>query len=408
MGNKKNIALFLIIAIVLVAVAVIIYFSGIFVPSAIQPGSFSTVVVTEGEIVSTIEATGVVESENEVLLLSPASSIIQEILKEPGSRVNEGDVIMRLNTENVNSDIEKLRDQIEVKRNNLKKTRLNAQSTRLDLGYNEEVKKLKIASLKSQLADQEQLLEVGGISPARIEETRQQITLAERDLQTVTEKNTIRLKQLETEEQGLLLQIRMQEKELEDKLALLERMSIEAPSSGIILSIAGHEGEKVGADQTLVRMSDLSSFKIIGSVDEQFAEKIKTGELVLVTIDGEQLDGLIGNITPRVENNKIQFNIHLKQDNHPKLIANQQVQLQVINNHLDSVIRIPKREDFESDRHQKLFVVSGNKAVKKDVTLGTIGNDYCEVLSGLSKGDVVITEGTNAFRQLNEIEIENK
>ena len=103
------------------------------------------------------------------------------------------------------------------------------------MSYNEEVKKLKITSLKSQLADQEQLLEVGGISPARIEQTKQEITLAEKDLKTLNEKNSIRLKQLETEEQGLLLQIRMQEKDLKEKQGLLEKMSIKAPSSGIIL-----------------------------------------------------------------------------------------------------------------------------------------------------------------------------
>jgi HlyD family secretion protein len=341
-------------------------------------------------------------------LLSPVTSIIQEILKEPGSHVNKGDVIMRLNTDNVKNDIEKLRDQLEVKRNNLEKTQLNAQSIRLDLSYNEEVKKLKITSLKSQLADQEQLLDVGGISPARIEETKQQITLAEKDLETVNEKNSIRLKQLETEEEGLLLQIRIQEKDLENKLAFLDKMNIEAPSSGTILSISGHAGEKVGGDQTLVRMSDLSSFKIIGSVEEQFAEKIKTGELVLVTIDGEKLEGLIGNITPRVENNKIQFNVHLKEDNHSKLIANQQVQIQIVSNHLDNVVRIPRNEDFEKARQQKLFVVAGNTAIKKEVTLGTIGDEYCEVLSGLETGDVVITSGINAFRHLTEIEIENK
>lgn len=407
MGNKKNITLFLISAIVIIAIGVIVYFSGLFVPSAIQTGTFSTVVATEGEVISTIDATGVVESESEVLLLSPASSIIKEIEKEPGSRVQRGDVILRLNTDNVVSSIEKLRDQIEVKRNNLEKTRLSAESIRLDLAYNEEVKKLKITSLKSQLADQEQLLEVGGISPARIEQTKQEITLAEKDLQTVNEKNTIRLKQLQTEEKGLLLQIRIQEKELEDKLALLEKMIIRAPSSGIILSISGHEGEKVSADQTLVRMSDLSAFKINGSVDEKFAEKIKTGESVLVSIDGTKLEGLIGNITPRVENNKIQFNVHLKQNSHPKLIANQQVQIQIITNHLSDVLRIPKQPDFENNKQQKLFVVSGNKAVKKEVKLGTIGDEFCEVVTGLNRGDVVITDGINALRQHNEIEIEN-
>ena len=75
--------------------------------------------------------------------------------------------IIILDPSPVQDEIEQLEDQLEVKRNSLRKNELNARSIRVDLDYNIEVKKLKIASLKSEIADQEQLLEVGGISPAR-------------------------------------------------------------------------------------------------------------------------------------------------------------------------------------------------------------------------------------------------
>ena len=207
MGNKKKLSVFLIVAIVTIVVASVLYFSGILLPSALQPGTFETTVVDRGKVISTINATGVVESENEVLILSPASSIIKKIVKEPGSQVAKGEAIVQLDTEPVENEIEGLQDQLEVRRNNLDKTQLSAQSTRVDLEFNEEVKKLKITSLKSQLADQEQLLEVGGISPARIENTKQEITLAEKDLQMLVQKNSIRLKQLEADRKGLMLQI---------------------------------------------------------------------------------------------------------------------------------------------------------------------------------------------------------
>ncbi|MFW6259909.1 MAG: efflux RND transporter periplasmic adaptor subunit, partial [Tangfeifania sp.] len=316
------------------------------------------------------------------------------------------DLLLQLDTEAVKSEIESIKDQLEVRRNNLKRTRLNAQSTRLDLEYNEEVKKLRIASLEAQLADQKQLLEVGGISPARLDQTEQEITLAQKDLQTLQEKNTIRLKQLEAEEEGLLLQIRMQEKNLEEKQKLLGKMSIRAPSSGIILTVNGHEGEKVSTDKLLIRMSDLSSFKISGSLEEQHAEKLKTGNKVFVSIDNEQLEGTVGNVTPMVENNKIQFNVHLKQSSHPKLIANQQVHIQIINNLKDSVLRIKNQPEFESSKTQQRFVIQDNKAVVKKFTLGICGNDFCEIISGLDEGDIIITDGMNAFKHLNEIEIE--
>jgi HlyD family secretion protein len=348
MGNRKKISIIVVVVLILVIATTALYFSGIFFPTYLKSGSFTTATVERGDVVLTSQATGTVESESEVIILSPASSIVKSILKEPGTRVERGETIILLDTEPVENEIQNLKDRLEMRKNSLEKNRLNALSTRLDLDYNEEVKKLKITSLKSQLADQEQLLEVGGISPARLEQTKQEITLAEKDLQMLIEKNSIRLKQMEADEKGLLLQIRIDEKELENKQELLTKMKVTAPSSGIILNIQGREGEKIGADKTLVRMSDLTAFKIMGSIDEQNATQLKTGKKVMVLIDNEQLEGTIGNITPVVEN---------------------------------------------------------DKAEKKEISLGVKGNKFCEVASGLSEGDVIITDGMNAYRQHNEIEI---
>jgi len=405
MGTNKNLSIALVVVISIIAIGVIVYFSGVLDSGTIKSGDFETITVDRGEVISTTQATGIIESENEVILLSPAASIIKNILKEPGNHVQSGDIILQLQTEPILDDIDKIKDQLEVKRNNLEKNQLNAQSTKLDLDYNEEVKRLKVVSLKAQLSDQEQLLEVGGISPARVEETKQEITLAEKDLAMLIEKNSIRLKQLKAEDRGLLLQISMDEKALEEKYELLSKMSVKAPSAGIILNISGNVGEKVPADKSLVTMSDLSSFKLIGSINEQYAGQLKTGSLVYVTVENEKLTGLIGNITPMVENNKVQFNVHLEESSNPNLIANQNVQIQIFNNKKENALRIKKLPEFETGKKQKVFVIEGEKAIKKEILLGIIGDNYCEILSGLKEGDIVISNETGSISRKNEIDI---
>ena len=405
MGNKTRLIVFFIALAILLVFGFLVY-PKLNSPKTLKTGSFTTELVKTGDVMSSIKATGVVEAENEVLILSPARSVVKKIHREPGSWVDKGELIIQLDKENVKSEIEKIADQLEMKRNSLVKTQLNAQSTRLDLGYNEEVKKLRITSLKSTLADQQQLLEVGGISPARIEKTKQEIVLAEKDLETLKEKNTIRLKQLAADEKGLTLQIKAQEKTLRDKQELLSKLDIRAPSAGIILAVSGNEGERVEFEKTLVRMSDLTSFKVSGSVNEKFAKQIKTGNRVLVTIDNEKLSGRIGNITPMVENEKVQFNVHLKDKSHPKLIANQNVEVFIVNSNKQDVLRLKRLEDFKEEKRQRIFVVKGNEAVKTEVVFGTFGDEYIEVISGLSEGDKIIVEGINSFRGVDRIEIE--
>ena len=404
---KKRLRLIFALLGVAALIFIVFYISRFILPAKLTAGSFQTAVVDRGQVIKTVPAEGVVESENEVLLHSPASSVIERIINSPGSHVKKGEVILTIDQNPVREQIEKIEDQLEVKRNTLHKNRLNARSTRLDLDYNVEMKKLKIASIKTELADQEQLLDVGGISPAKFDQTKQELVFAQKELEMIQQKNSIRLKQLEADEEGLLLQIQIQEKELEDMKGVLQNMIVRAPSSGIVLNVYGKEGEKVDPGKIIVRMSDLSSFKISGSIDDKFAETVKTGREVFAIIDGERLPGQIGIVRPVVENNKINFDVFLKDNNHQKLLPNMKVDLMVVKQLADSALRISKGSAFSDNPVQDMFVVKGDKAIRREVHTGLIGMDYIEILSGLSEGEKVVTSDVSSIRHLKEAEIEH-
>lgn len=351
---------------------------------------YQTSVVDRGQVFIPLDAIGTVEPENEVIMLSPLTSIIRKINKEPGSRVKKGEVIIELDPEPTRQEIEQLTDQLEVKSNSLERSRLEGQMARIDLDFNVEVKKLKILSIKTQLASEEQLLSVGGISSAKIDETKQNLVLAEKDLGVVLKKNDIRLKQMKTEEIGLNLQIEIQKKQLAYKQEMLGKSDIKAPSDGIILSVSGKEGEKVGNDKMLVTMSDLTTFKIKGLIDEKLSEQIKTGNPVFVLSENEKLAGTIGNITPTVSDNKIQFNVHLENSNNSKLIPNQAVKLLVLKSVKDSVLRISAYNNFKANSEQTVYILDSGKLVSRTVNFGIKGNEYLEIISGLNEGEKVI------------------
>jgi HlyD family secretion protein len=390
MKNKKG----LFIAVLILSALIILYilFRIVGIPSFLTADSkqYQTSIVDRGQVFIPLDAIGTVEPENEVILLSPLTSIIRKISKEPGSRVKKGDVIIELDTESTRAEIDQITDQLEVKSNSLERSKLEGQMARIDLDYNVEVKKLRIISIKAQLADEEQLLSVGGISSAKIDETKQNLVLAEKDLDVVQKKNAIRLKQMKTEETGLNLQIEIQKKQLADKIAMLGKSDIKAPSNGIILSVSGKEGEKVGNDKMLITMSDLTTFKIKGLIDEKLSEQIKTGNPVYVLSENEKLSGTIGNVTPTIADNKIQFNIHLENSNNPRLIPNQAVKLLVLKSVKNGVLRISANNNFKANTEQTVYILDSGKVVARTVYFGIKGNEYLEVVSGLNEGEKVI------------------
>jgi HlyD family secretion protein len=390
MRNKKGL---LIAVLLLSALIIFLIFSRKFgIPSffAVDTQKENISIVDRGQVYIPIDAIGVVEPENEVIILNPLNTIIRKLNKEPGSRVKKGDVIIELDDKPTRDEIEQISDQLEVKSNSLERSKLEGQMARIDLDYNVEVKKLRITSIKAQLADEEQLLSVGGISSAKIDETKQNLVLAEKDLDVVQKKNAIRLKQMKTEENGLNLQIEIQKKQLADKMEMLAKLNIKAPSDGIILSISGKEGEKVGGDKMLITMSDLTTFKIKGLIEEKYSEFVKTGNPVFIFAENEKLSGTIGNVTPTVEDNKIQFNVHLENSQNSKLIPNQTVKLQVLQSVKNEVIRISANNDFKPNSEQTIYVLDSGNVIPRTVMLGVKGFEYQEVISGLSEGEKVI------------------
>jgi len=398
-----------IIVIVIIALVIAVYAYNKYAPiGKINTSQFEITEVEMGEVVSTIPAEGTVEPESEVLILSPASSIILRIVKDVGSKVELGEAIIILDPSPIQDQIEKLEDQLEVKRNSLRKNQLNARSIRVDLDYNVEVKKLRIASLKSELADQKQLLEVGGISPAKYEKTKQELVLAEKDLETLTARNNIRLKQLETDYEGLRLTIAIQEKELEQQKELLKKMIVRAPSSGIILSLDGQQGQKVNKDKLLIKMSNLSNFKIRANTDDKNSEYIRTGNDVIIQLAEDEIEGQIGTVSPAIRNKKVEFDVYLDDSNHWRLRPSMTVPMQVVIDRVDSVMRVKYGPSIEKSSGFDIYKVEGDIAKKQHVTTGILGDDYLEIQTGLNPGDEVILSDVSLFRNREQVDIYHK
>ena len=385
------------------AIVVIVFIHFNKEPSQKQDVTISTVEL--GKVVRSYSGEGIVEPQSEVLILSPASSIIKELLKDVGTHVNAGEAIIILDPSPIQVQIENIQDQLEVKQNSLRKNHLSARSTKVDLDYNVQVKNLRIVSLKSELADQQQLLEVGGISPAKYEKTKQELELAEQDLLMLKEKNSIKLQQLEADEEGLRLQIDMQEKELALKEEALSKMIIRAPSAGIILSVRGKVGEKVDNDRLLIEMSDLTNFKIQGKVDDNYSEQLKTGTRVYVGLDNEKLSGVVGTVNPVIRDRKIEFDVNLTESNHYKLRPNLNVSLEVVREKRDSVLRIHNGPAIGRGNKHKVYVLQSGNAIEREILTGLVSEAYVEVLEGLSEGERVLLSDVSSVEDLNVVKL---
>lgn len=66
---------------------------------------------------------------------------------------------------------------------------------------------------------------------------------------------------------------------------------------------------------------------------------------------------------------------------------------------------LPRGTYLTSGQQLFVYVIEGSKAARRDVRFGLIEGNNIQILSGLERGDRVITSSYDQYRHLDEIEI---
>nr|WP_319573165.1 HlyD family efflux transporter periplasmic adaptor subunit [uncultured Draconibacterium sp.] len=359
-----------------------------------------TEVVDRGPVVASFKCQGSVRSANVVAVLNPLRNSVVALHKTPGERVEKGELILQLDKAQIQDEIAGLNNQIQQKQNALEKNRLNARSIQLDLNQSEQAKKARVQNMQHSLEQQKKLLEAGGTSQARVDQIKQNLLLAEQDLNNQAEKNSIRLQQLEMDERNLVLQIQSFKRSLNTQRTILQKTDVKAPVSGILLEVAGNVGDYVSLDQALVKIADESTSKIVGIAGKNKRDLILPGGVVDVSVNNETFVGTIGQVYDDENSESVSFDVFVAENDQQKQTGAENVVLLVKANDKENVLRIRKLPGMTLSQHFDVLLQKDDEVIRTEIVLGTIGKDYCEIISGVNEGDIILREGSSATSAL--------
>ena len=355
-----------------------------------------TEVVDRGPVVASFKCQGSVRSANVVAVLNPLRNSVVALHKTPGERVEKGELILQLDKAQIQDEIAGLNNQIQQKQNALEKNRLNARSIQLDLNQSEQAKKARVQNIQHSLEQQKKLLEAGGTSQARVDQIEQNLLLAEQDLNNQAEKNSMRLQQLEMDERNLVLQIQSFKRSRNIQRTILQKTDVKAPVSGILLEVAGNVGDYVSLDQALVKIADESTSKIVGTAGKNKRDRILPGGVVDVSVNNETFVGTIGQVYDDENSESVSFDVFIAENDQQKLAGAENVVLLVKANDKENVLRIRKLPGMTLSQHFDVLLQKDDEVIRTEIVLGTIGKDYCEIISGVNEGDIILCEGSSA------------
>ena len=367
---------------------------------------FQVVTVERGVMENTITASGLVVPAFEQQINAPVNTEIKSVLLRSGTRVEPGDLIIELDEEFVRLEFESINDELELKKNNITKLRLEFEKNLRELDYENQIKALQLSSLEAKLKDARRLKEIGGATQEEVQQAELNLQIANLEKKKLENDLNFRKQTINSDRRNLELEVMIQEKKLSELRRKLKETSVVAPRPGVITWLNEDIGMKVSEGDPIVRMADLESFRVEASCSDRYASLVKVGMPVKVRINQSNLPGTIVSILPAVENNTLEFVVALEEANHKELRPSMRVEVFIISDRKEQVLRVKNGPVFTGAVQQPLFVIRGDKAVMHSVRIGLTNMDYVELESGgLREGDRVIISDMEDYDHLETIEL---
>ncbi len=398
--------------IISILATVLIFLTGIWLvrfsfKSSINKSAFTTAVVEKGNIENTINASGEVLPEFEETITSPISASIQKVIKDAGSKVQAGESILTLDKTASETEYKKLEFQLESKRNDIKKLKLQLDKSFYDIKSNNDIKQLKINSLMADVENAKRLLNAGGGTRESVEQAELNLKVARLEKQQL--ENEIKSKQqtmqVEMKEAEIAADIQENDqKELERKLQLA---NIVAGRSGVVTWVNKNIGSTIREGESLARIADLGSFKVVGSLSDNYIDQLYNGMTAIIRINETKMRGKVVNIYPAIQNGIVSFEITLDELNNKLLRPNMKVDVFLVTSTHNDVLRVANGAAFKGSSTQDVFVIRNGKAERKTVHIGMTNFDFVEIKDNLQPGDVIITSDMSEYKNTKEITITN-
>ncbi len=310
-------------------------------PAAAKKGApvkVKTILVEPQANERTIETTGNILADEEVVLYPETQGRIVQIKFTEGAQVKKGDLLIKINDSDLQAQLRK------------------ALAT----------KKLKEDTEKRNKS----LLEKGAISNEVYDIAATELSSINADIDLLKEQ--------------------------------IRKTEIRAPFNGVIGLRNISEGSYVTTSTRIAALQNINQIKVEFAVPEKYASVLKNGNSILFKVDGNntQHQAKIYGIEPKVD--EVTRNVIMRAicaNPGQQILPGTFAKVSVIASTNANAFMIPTQAVVPILKGQKVFLAQGDSVIERNVKTGVRKDNVIEVTEGLKAGDEIVVEGVMYLRQ---------
>lgn len=356
-------------------------------PRAVQVEIVTVRELTAGGERTLLNASGYVVARREATVSSKVTGKVVEVMIEEGVRVDEGQVLARLDSANVKTSLDLAEAQLNSARQGLAETSVRLRMADLDLK--------RIAGLASNRVASE-----SDLDRARAEADSLRARLAQQEAEIAVAER----------------QVALWKQQMDDT-------EIRAPFAGIVVSKNAQPGEMIspisaggGFTRTgICTIVDMTSLEIEIDVSESYINRVQPGQHVQAVLDAYpdwKIPCKVKAIIPTADRQKATVKVRVAFD---QLDARMLPQMGVKVAFQSSpggtekaLIAIPRTAVRKDKSRDVVFLVTGGKVERRAVNVGSMDGDQAMIVAGLAGGDRVIVKAPAGLKEGDQVEERNR
>ncbi|HUL38288.1 MAG TPA: efflux RND transporter periplasmic adaptor subunit [Thermodesulfobacteriota bacterium] len=365
--------------------------------------SLQTTLVTRRDIGSSVQATGTVKAMvgAEVKVGSRITGRVERLYASIGDRVKKGDIIVRLDQEDLKARVAKAKADLDLAEASLALIRSGSRKEEIQEAQEKIEQARSTLDLDKTILDREKtLLAKGYTTQETVDKAQKEYDVSLSQYKAAQEAiKLVKEKYIKEEIDAAVARVDQAKASLKDAEVQLSYGTIRAPLSGTIASVTTQQGETVTASlnaPTFITIIDLSRLEVDTYVDETDIGKVKVGQEATFTVASfpdKDFKGKVMAIYPKavIQDNVVYYITIISADNpegllKPEMTATVNISLQKREN----VLTVPNSAIRREGGKKVVFVLQNNQPIQREVKTGWKDSSYTEVLSGLNGGERVI------------------
>jgi len=338
-------------------------------PSTATPIPVHIVTVGSEPVSVTYEATGTVRAKTTATISARITGYVREVTAQVGDRVREGQLLVTLDAR----DLENTVRRAEAMGEEIRSAMPEADSAVAAAKANAEL-------ARSTFNRMQELFNKKSISNQEFDEASARVKAADATVAMAQAKRT----QLDA-------RLRQAIQEMNSAEVMRGYASVAAPFSGTVTAKSVEHGNLAQPGVPLLTIEREGAFRLEAAVDESRLGSIRTGQNVLVKLDGLDriLNARVSEIVPSVNSASrsglVKIDLPVVAGLRSGMFGHANFSFGSRN-----VVAIPIGSVVDQGQLQSVFVVEGGTARVRLITLGQRQVERAEVLSGLNAGDSLI------------------